>query len=81
MSFPPNPIRKDYDDAETHLAEDATLLDQSASRPRQGSVHFDFNPISLSLSGVETGSGAGNQSRIGLGNGIALVVGLQLGSE
>lgn len=86
MSIPLIPIRKDYDEAETHLEEDATLLEQTKARPRQGSVHFDFNTINLSLSGMESGDGAGNGRRTGdyqmtLIGGIALVVGLQLGSK
>lgn len=86
-AIPLNPIRKDYDDAEAHTEEDATLLDQSSGRARQGSVHFDFNTIQLSLSGVESGESSGNKSRksgdyqVELIGGIALVVGLQLGSK
>lgn len=87
--MPLNPIRKEYDEAETHLDDDAALLLDSKgtpARPRQGSVHFDFNTINLSLSGVESGEGAANGRRTGdyqmsLVGGIALVVGLQLGSE
>lgn len=92
--FPPQPVRaNDYDDDDDLALDDARGLleeDKASSRSRAGSLSFDFssNLLLASSSEVPTAwdtpggrrNGSGVDEKISVTAGIALIVGMQIGS-
>ncbi|ORY79365.1 amino acid permease-domain-containing protein [Leucosporidium creatinivorum] len=91
--FPPQPVRDDYEDEDDLPLDDAHgLLDdeKAHSRSRAGSLSFDFSSNLLLASSAEVPtawgtpggrrSGGGVDEKISVTAGIALIVGMQIGS-
>lgn len=92
--FPPQPVREDdYDDDDDLPLDDAHGLleeDKAYSRSRAGSLSFDFSSNLLLASSTEVPTawgtpggrrnGGGVDEKISVTAGIALIVGMQIGS-
>jgi hypothetical protein len=91
--LPPRPVRDDYDDDDDPPLDDAHGLleeDKASSRSRAGSLSFDFSSNLLLASSAEVPTawgtpggrrnGGGVDEKISVTAGIALIVGMQIGS-